>query len=126
MLSVRENELLTRVGPGTGGGELMRRYWHPIAASQEFACVETLSGINRLLVGPKLLHLAGVEKLQLGDAYAVLARDDAAKRARKIHDPCDRSRCTLQHHVVVGIHRDVGMHVAIPGVHMQSNEDAPT
>src|SRR5690242_7319530 len=30
MLSKEENELLTRVGPGTPCGELMRRYWHPI------------------------------------------------------------------------------------------------
>ena len=27
------NKLLTEVGPGTGLGELMRRYWHPVAAS---------------------------------------------------------------------------------------------
>ncbi|HEY3118388.1 MAG TPA: Rieske 2Fe-2S domain-containing protein, partial [Chloroflexota bacterium] len=32
MLTEAENELLTRVGPGTPCGELMRRYWHPIAA----------------------------------------------------------------------------------------------
>ncbi len=25
--------MLTRVGPGTPCGELMRRYWHPIAAT---------------------------------------------------------------------------------------------
>ncbi|MDB5699524.1 MAG: rieske 2Fe-2S iron-sulfur domain protein [Alphaproteobacteria bacterium] len=30
MLSRQQNELLTRVGPGTPGGDLMRRYWHPI------------------------------------------------------------------------------------------------
>ena len=30
MLSREINELLTRVGPGTPGGDLMRRYWHPI------------------------------------------------------------------------------------------------
>jgi 5,5'-dehydrodivanillate O-demethylase len=33
MLSVQENEKLTRVGPGTPVGQLFRRYWHPIAAS---------------------------------------------------------------------------------------------
>lgn len=32
MLTVEENERLTRVGPGTPMGDLMRRYWHPIAA----------------------------------------------------------------------------------------------
>src|SRR5687767_11151112 len=33
MLTTAENEMLTRVGPGTPCGELMRRYWHPIAAT---------------------------------------------------------------------------------------------
>ena len=35
MLSVQDNEALARVGKGTPGGELMRRYWHPIAATAE-------------------------------------------------------------------------------------------
>jgi 5,5'-dehydrodivanillate O-demethylase len=35
MLSVRENEKLTRVGKGTPMGDLMRRYWHPIAPAAE-------------------------------------------------------------------------------------------
>jgi len=32
MLTLEENELLTRTGPDTPMGELMRRYWQPIAA----------------------------------------------------------------------------------------------
>jgi 5,5'-dehydrodivanillate O-demethylase len=35
MLAKELNEQLTRVGPGTPMGELLRRYWHPIAASRE-------------------------------------------------------------------------------------------
>ena len=35
MLSVQQNEWLTRVGPGTPMGELFRRYWHPVAATVE-------------------------------------------------------------------------------------------
>jgi 5,5'-dehydrodivanillate O-demethylase len=35
MLSIQDNEALTRVGKGTPMGELMRRYWHPIAATAE-------------------------------------------------------------------------------------------
>src|ERR1041384_513242 len=35
MLTAEQNELLTRIGPGTPCGELMRRYWHPIAAASE-------------------------------------------------------------------------------------------
>ncbi|HLG74172.1 MAG TPA: Rieske 2Fe-2S domain-containing protein [Chloroflexota bacterium] len=37
MLSREENELLTRVGPGTPMGELMRRYWMPALLSEEVA-----------------------------------------------------------------------------------------
>ena len=36
MLSPAMNERLTRVGPGTPGGELMRRYWIPIAPYSQF------------------------------------------------------------------------------------------
>ena len=32
MLTEKQNEQLTRVGPGTPMGELFRRYWHPVAA----------------------------------------------------------------------------------------------
>ncbi len=35
MLTREENERLTRVGPGTPAGELLRRYWHPVAVAQE-------------------------------------------------------------------------------------------
>ena len=37
MLSTAENERLTRVGPGTPMGELMRRYWQPIAVTSELS-----------------------------------------------------------------------------------------
>jgi 5,5'-dehydrodivanillate O-demethylase len=37
MLTQSANERLTRVGPGTPTGELLRRYWHPIATSAELA-----------------------------------------------------------------------------------------
>ncbi len=35
MLTAQENERFTRVGAGTPGGELLRRYWHPISVAQE-------------------------------------------------------------------------------------------
>jgi 5,5'-dehydrodivanillate O-demethylase len=35
MMKKKQQELLTRVGPGTPMGELLRRYWYPIAASAE-------------------------------------------------------------------------------------------
>jgi 5,5'-dehydrodivanillate O-demethylase len=35
MLTAEENELLTRVGPGTPAGEMLRRYWWPVGLSDE-------------------------------------------------------------------------------------------
>lgn len=35
MLTREQNDLLTRVGPGTPGGEMLRRYWTPAALSVE-------------------------------------------------------------------------------------------
>ncbi|HTE86986.1 MAG TPA: Rieske 2Fe-2S domain-containing protein, partial [Dehalococcoidia bacterium] len=35
MLTAEENDLLCRVGPGSPMGDLMRRYWQPIAAASE-------------------------------------------------------------------------------------------
>jgi 5,5'-dehydrodivanillate O-demethylase len=37
MLTAAENEELTRIGPGTPMGALMRRYWHPVAATEQMA-----------------------------------------------------------------------------------------
>jgi 5,5'-dehydrodivanillate O-demethylase oxygenase subunit len=35
VLTKEDNDRLTQVGPGTPGGELLRRFWHPIAPVQE-------------------------------------------------------------------------------------------
>src|SRR5436309_4540959 len=37
VLTQEENEFLTRVGPGTPGGELLRRYWLPVTPVQEIS-----------------------------------------------------------------------------------------
>jgi len=36
MLSAEKNQLLTRIGPGTPMGDVLRRYWQPIAGESEF------------------------------------------------------------------------------------------
>ena len=35
MLTVEEQKRLTSVGPGTPMGELLRRYWYPVATTME-------------------------------------------------------------------------------------------
>ena len=42
MLTKEQNERMTRVGPGTPMGEVLRRYWHPIAALAQMKDRDTL------------------------------------------------------------------------------------
>ena len=35
MLTQEENELITRIGPGTPAGQVLRMYWHPISLAQD-------------------------------------------------------------------------------------------
>src|SRR5919108_540912 len=38
MLSAEQNELITRIGPGTAAGTLLRRYWQPAAPEGSNLC----------------------------------------------------------------------------------------
>jgi phenylpropionate dioxygenase-like ring-hydroxylating dioxygenase large terminal subunit len=53
MLSREESELLTRVGPGTAMGDLMRQYWLPAAKSSEL--VADGPPVRLALLGEKLI-----------------------------------------------------------------------
>ncbi|HWP58124.1 MAG TPA: aromatic ring-hydroxylating dioxygenase subunit alpha [Candidatus Acidoferrales bacterium] len=48
MLSCEENEKLTRVGPGTPAGELLRRYWHPVAVAAELTEEKPIKAVKVL------------------------------------------------------------------------------
>ena len=53
----------------------------------------------------------------------MLAGDDPVEPARDAHDASDRCPGRLQHLVIVGVDRDVGVHIAIAGMHVQRHED---
>jgi 5,5'-dehydrodivanillate O-demethylase len=53
MLAQAENETLTRVGPGTPAGELLRRYWHPVAMAAELSEENPTKAVT--LLGEKLV-----------------------------------------------------------------------
>ena len=52
MLSQVDNERLVRVGPGTEMGAVMRRYWHPVAASNQLPKPDCKPLRTRLLGEP--------------------------------------------------------------------------
>ena len=48
VVTVEENELMTRIGPGTPAGQLLRRYWHPICPAAELTAQEPKKRIRIL------------------------------------------------------------------------------
>src|SRR5436309_16070889 len=63
MLTVEENERLTRVGRGTPAGEMLRRYWWPIGLSDDVTAKAPPQRV-RLLSEDLVLFRAG--HVQLG------------------------------------------------------------
>ena|SRR5579871_3757295 len=63
MLTKEDNELLTLTGPGTPGGDFMRRYWQPIALHDELAENGSTQPIR--LLGEQLVLYRGLQG-QLG------------------------------------------------------------
>ena len=53
MVTQEQNQTLTQVGPGTPGGEMLRRYWHPVAAAAELTEDAPIKRVE--LLGEKLV-----------------------------------------------------------------------
>jgi len=84
------NELLTRVGPGTAMGELLRRYWQPVAMTSEIG------------ERPRLIRILGED--------LVLFRDRGG-RIGLVHRRCPHRRASLEY----GICEDRGIRCCYHG-----------
>src|SRR5206468_2628823 len=76
MLTAEENALLTRVGPGTLMGDLMRQYWIPVVQSTELAAGGR----------PKRVRILGED---------LVAYRDPAGRAALVSELCAHRRASL-------------------------------
>src|SRR5947199_81648 len=94
MLTAEENERLTHVGPGTPMGELMRRYWHPIAGSSQLDD-EPVTAV-RLLGEDLVLYRDRGGRVGLHGDYYDYVRERAGKpkRTNRVYDGA--------HHVKIG------------------------
>ena len=48
MLSAEQNNLITRIGPGTPAGNLMRHYWQPAALVDELSGARPVKPVRLL------------------------------------------------------------------------------
>ena len=69
-------------------------------------------------VVPEGLHFGIGEVFEFGDADAVLAGNHAVEAAGNAHNAGHCFMGGLQHGVIVGINRDIGVHIAVARVHV--------
>jgi hypothetical protein len=77
MISKEENDLLTQTGPGTPCGEMMRRYWQPVALSEELPAGGAL--LRKDLVGRERSDLCPDYKMIRNQANRFLQDREAMK-----------------------------------------------
>ncbi len=74
-MQAAQNELITRIGPGTPCGELLRRYWQPVALLDEFDPRLDPRMAGRPLKAVRLLGQDLVLFRDEGGAFGLLDRD---------------------------------------------------
>ena len=114
----QDQGLLLHQAQGGGVGIVQTR------ARQQLAAVEHAARIHALLVFGEGLQGAGGQVLDLGQPDAVFPGDHAPQGDGQVHDAIDDAFRLLEHLIVVGVDGDVGVHVAIAGVHVQGHEQA--
>ena len=90
MLSEEKNQMLTRVGPGTPMGELLRRYWMPIAGMSEFD--ERATKPVRLLGEDLVLYK------DLSGNFGLVARHCPHRRADMSHGIAEKNGLRCSYH----------------------------
>jgi len=70
MITAEENEMMTKVGPGTPAGELLRRYWHPVAIAADLTPENPTMFLRRLGEDLVLFRTTGGEVGLLHDRCA--------------------------------------------------------
>ena len=76
MLSVEDNELLTKVGPGSPMGDLLRRFWFPAMLEEEIAAPDS---------PPVKLRLLGEDLIAFKDTDGRIGILDAYCPHRRVH-----------------------------------------
>jgi len=90
----------------------------------QFAGVEYFLRVHFEFVFGKRLYRGLVQVADFGDAYAVLAGDNPTQGFGNRHDSIHHLVGFMQHIVVVRMHRNIGVNVAVTGMHVGGHKHA--
>ena len=91
MLSAAENDRLTRTGPGTPMGAIMRRYWQPFALTEEFDAERPVKAIR--VLGEDLVVFRDDQ-----GRYGALARQCAHRAGDLAYGRCEDGGLRCPYH----------------------------
>jgi hypothetical protein len=117
VLSAEDNETISRVGPGTPMGSLLREYWLPALLSSELP-VPDCDPVRVLLLGEKRSgqSFTGLEGVPLQDRAMTESMDEAVDRTKEHLGAADLMVARVRRRILGAIadHRRTGE--APPGV----------
>ena len=91
MLTQDDNELLTRVGPGTPAGELLRRYWQPVAVAGELTDQKPIKALR--ILGEDLVLYREIK-----GGYGLIARQCPHRGASLAYGRVDETGIRCPYH----------------------------
>jgi len=76
MISAEQNELMTRIGPGTPAGKLLRRYWQPVALVDEMQGERPVKAVT--VLGENWVLFKSIERYGLVERHCAHRGADLA------------------------------------------------
>jgi len=98
MMTPEQNEFLTRVGPGSPAGDMLRRYWHPVAAACELTAEKPIKGVRILGEDLIVFRMPPAAGGQSKPRYGLVAKHCPHRRASFIYGNVDQEGIRCPYH----------------------------
>ena len=97
MMTPEQNEFLTRVGPGTPAGDMLRRYWHPVAAAGELTAEKPIKEV-RILGEDLIVFRMPPAEGQSQPSYGLVGKHCPHRRASFTYGKVDQQGIRCPYH----------------------------
>jgi 5,5'-dehydrodivanillate O-demethylase oxygenase subunit len=96
-MTPEQNEILTRVGPGTPAGDMLRRYWHPVAAACELSVEKPIKEVRILGEDLVVFRMPPAEG-ESQPTYGLVGRHCPHRRASLTYGKVDQQGIRCPYH----------------------------